>query len=291
MTLRLFTCLFLLCSASTAHAFAILFYDVRPAEKLLDLPSLSGSRTIAPKEFAKLTPMELLAYDLIYIDASASDLHHLSAQSAALREAVEAGVGLYLQGDVAAYAAFPVDAPGTRGMRIRAFDFPYDAYDHPLAADGDLLPNDFGDAASAQARGFTSVPEGFSIIAYAEGARGERLPILLAGKLAKGRVVMRSHEFIDRNPEGVEKIDAAIIAWLTSQSDEPRIEPLPWIVANHPRKDLISVALEPTENVAVTVRKIVPLGYHAARKPAAPRTAPLWLERARASDAVDSYRD
>lgn len=257
--LSLLICAAAVSIATPAHAFRILFYDVRPAEKLLDLPTLSGSRTVTAQEFEKMDAVDLLEFDMVYVDISASDMNRLAKRQAVLKDAVSAGVGLYLQGDLAAYAASPVEAPATSSLQILAFEIPLAAQKHPLVLDADLQNEDFGDAYSAAARGFVGVPLGFTVIAEAVTDAGRRWPIMMAGAYGHGRIVLRTHHFTDSDSYGVQKIDDAVIAWLTTNEDEPRKEPIQWLVSAYPKKPLEAVKATPTAVATTTLEDLGPL--------------------------------
>jgi hypothetical protein len=243
--------------ASPAHAFRILFYDVRPAEKLLDLPSLSGSRTVTPEQFEKMDAVDLLEFDMVYVDISVTDMNRLARKQQMLKDAVSAGVGLYLQGDLAAYAASPVEAPATSSLQILSFEIPLAAHAHALVKDAELMNQDFGDAYSAKARGFVSVPQGFTVVAEAVTENGTHWPIMMAGGFGHGRIVLRTHHFTDSDAYGVQKLDDAVIAWLTTNEVEPRKEPIQWLVSNYPRKPLTPLQATPT---AVAPQALADLG-------------------------------
>lgn len=230
---------------SPAHAFKVLFYDVRPAEKLMDLPSLSGSRTVTPDEFAKMDAIDLLEFDMVYVDITATDMAKLAAQQGTLKDAVAAGLGLYLQGDLAAFAAAPVAAPASSSVAILSFDIPLQAREHALVVDAELDADDFGDAWNAAGRGFVGTPDGFTVIAEAISEQGNRFPVLIAGAWGYGRVVLRTHHFTDPDAYGIQKVDSAVIAWLTSNEDAPRKEPLQWLVTNYPKHKRPLVAAVP----------------------------------------------
>ncbi|MCC6808322.1 MAG: hypothetical protein IT381_12940 [Deltaproteobacteria bacterium] len=252
-------CAAALLSTTPAHAFRILFYDVRPAEKLLDLPTLTGSRTVSPEEFEKMDAVDLLEFDMLYVDISASDMTRLAKKQHMLKDAVSAGVGLYLQGDLAAYAASPVEAPATSSLQILAFEIPLAAHAHPLVKDAELMNQDFADQYSATARGFVAVPQGFTVIAEAVTEQGRRWPVMMAGAYNHGRIVLRTHYFTDSDAYGVQKLDDAVIAWLTTNEDEPRKEPIQWLVSNYPRKPLDAAPMKATAT-AVTPQALADLG-------------------------------
>lgn len=218
-------------AAAPAQAFKILFYDMRPSEKLLDLPTLTGSRTVSADEFAELGAEDLLAYDMLYVDSAAGNIETLAKRDAVIAKAVSSGMGLYLQGAMAGYAAAPVTMPGLRSMMVEKFRVADNK--HPLATNAELIDQDFGDAYSAKAMGFMFLPEGFTTIAEAVSLHGEAYPIVVAGRFGRGRVVLRTHSFTDSDAYGVQKVDAAIIAWLAGIDGLDHNGPIQWLVSKY----------------------------------------------------------
>jgi hypothetical protein len=240
-------------TAAPAHAFKILFYDVRPSEKLLDLPSLTGSRTVSAEEFSALETEDLLAYDLLYVDSAAGNIEALAKRDVVIGKAVEAGMGLYLQGAMAGYAAAPVVMPGLRSLLVDRFQVSDTT--HPLARNAELADQDFGDAYSAKALGFMFVPEGFTPIAEAVSQHGEAFPIVLAGHYGRGRVVLRTHAFTDSDAYGVQKIDAAIVAWLAGIDGFDQHGPIEWLVSKYHKPVLPRSASSALVSMASTTTK------------------------------------
>ena len=140
-------------------------------------------------------------------------------------------MGLYLQGAMAGYAAAPVIMPGLRSMMVEKFQVA--ASKHPLAANAELIDQDFGDTYSAKALGFMFLPEGFTTIAEAVSLHGESYPIVVAGHFGRGRVVLRTHSFTDSDAYGVQKVDAAIIAWLAGIDGLDHNGPIEWLVSKY----------------------------------------------------------
>lgn len=212
----LLACLFF---AAPAYASRILFYDVRPPEKLLDVQSLDGSRTVSPDEFKLLGPIDLLDFDVLYVDMSAKRKAVLAEQHDAISEALMAGLGVYLQGDLAAYAAAPVMVPPISSIHVAGFHVPMAAGWHAIIDQSGITQEDFGEPGAVDVRGFMGIPQGFDTIAEAFTEDGESYPIILAGQLGHGRLVMSTHRFLDNDDSGVERIDAAIIRWLAREPD------------------------------------------------------------------------
>lgn len=241
-----------LIAATPAHAFKILFYDVRPSEKLLDLPSVTGSRTVSADEFTAMGAEDLLAYDMLYVDSEAGNIEALAKRDTVIAKAVESGMGLYLQGAMAGYAAAPVIMPGLRSLTVERFQLANSK--HVLATEAELTDQDFGDAYSAKALGFLFVPEGFTTIAEAVSMHGEAYPMMVAGHFGRGRVVLRTHSFTDSDAYGVQKIDAAIIGWLAGIDGLEHHGPLEWLVSKYhqpmpaltPNDSLLADILAPT---------------------------------------------
>jgi hypothetical protein len=150
-----------------------------------------------------------------------------------------------------------VEASATSSLQILAFEIPLAAATHSLVADAELVNEDFGDPYSATARGFVSVPKGFDVIAEAVTEQGRRWPIMMAGAFGHGRIVLRTHHFTDSDAYGVQKLDDAVIAWLTTNEREPRKEPIQWLVSNYPKKPLEAIKATPT---AVNATQLADLG-------------------------------